>query len=296
MRGMTLEQHLTWLGGVATRKTLVHLTSRREVEQALASGRIVRYGHGRYGLPFVGEAIQAANALSGVASHRSAAGHWGWAMKTPPGMPSVTVPRKRRVDQRRRVGVDVTWADLGPDDVEGPATSMRRTLSDCLRTLPFDEALCIADSALQMGSITKPELVQLAAGIRGRGAVQARRVAGAADGGAANPFESVLRAIALDVPGLAVVPQHPVTVGDQVLHPDLADARARVIVEAESFQWHGDRRALRRDCRRYNAFTIAGWVVIRFSWEDVMLDPVYVRNTLAALLRKPTGTSRRHAA
>ena len=37
----------------------------------------------------------------------------------------------------------VTWADLGPDDVHGPVTSMRRTLVDCLRSLPFDEALCI---------------------------------------------------------------------------------------------------------------------------------------------------------
>jgi len=34
----------------------------------------------------------------------------------------------------------------------------------------------------------------------------------------------------------------------------------------------------------------------RFSWEDVMLDPVYVRDTLAATVRRPTGTIRRHAA
>ena len=98
MRGMTLEQHLTRLGGVATRRTLVQLTSRREVERALGAGRIVRNGHGRYALPFIAEAIQVANALAGVASHRSAAGHWGWAMKASPDVPSVTVPRKRRVD------------------------------------------------------------------------------------------------------------------------------------------------------------------------------------------------------
>ena len=47
-------------------------------------------------------------------------------------------------------------------------------------------------------------------------------------------------------------------------------ARRRLILEADSFEWHGSRRALVRDARRYNNFVIAGWLVLRFSWEDVM--------------------------
>lgn len=50
-------------------------------------------------------------------------------------------------------------------------------------------------------------MVALAGGIRGPGAPQARRVAQEASHLAANPFESVLRAIALDVPGLNLRPQ-----------------------------------------------------------------------------------------
>lgn len=173
---------------------------------------------------------------------------------------------------------------------------MRRTLIDCLRTLPFDEALCIADSALRMGSVTKAQLMDFAAGARGTGAVQARRVAALADRHAANPFESVLRAIAVDVPGLAVVSQPAVDTRDGRRHPDLADEELRIVVEAESFEWHGKRKALQRDCRRYNSFVLAGWHVVRFSWEDVMLDQAYVAETLAEIVRTRAGTLGRHAA
>ncbi len=293
---MNLVQHLMRLGGVASRRVLVDLTSRREFDRALAEGKIVRNGRGRYSLPFADDALQVANALAAVVSHRSAAGYWGWAMKVVPQVPSVTVPRKRTVTRARRRGVDVTWSDIAANEVVRGVTSMQRTLTDCLRTLPFAEALCIADSALRMGSVSKEELVALATGVRGGGAVQARRVAATADGGAANPFESALRAIAVDVPGLAVVPQLPVETSEGTRHPDLADESLRVIIEAESFAWHGKRKALQRDCRRYNAFTLAGWHVVRFSWEDVMLDPAYVAEVLAELARQRAGTIRRRAA
>jgi len=51
------------------------------------------------------------------------------------------------------------------------------------------------------------------------------------------------------------------------------DVDRRIILEADSFEWHGSRRALVRDARRYNNFVIAGWLVLRFSWEDVMHHP-----------------------
>jgi hypothetical protein len=71
---------------------------------------------------------------------------------------------------------------------------------DCLRSLPFDEALAIADSALRACSFTPEALLELAGEMTGPGAGQGSRVAREADRRAANPFESVLRAIALDVP------------------------------------------------------------------------------------------------
>ena len=110
-------------------------------------------------------------------------------------------------------------------------------------------------------------------------------MAQAADRRAANPFESVLRAIALDIPGLDMVPQVVIADGRLVVRPDLVDERLRLVAEADSFEWHGSRKALLRDCRRYTGLVRRRWTVIRFAWEDVMLHPTYV----AAVLRDIVG-------
>ncbi len=98
----------------------------------------------------------------------------------------------------------------------------------------------------------------------------------------ANPLESTARALAIQVPGLSVVPQHPVPVPGTgvVLHPDIADPVRRLAIETEGFEWHGEVAALTRDCRRYNTLTLLGWTVVRFSWVLVMTEPAYVQETL----------------
>ena len=57
-----------------------------------------------------------------------------------------------------------------------------------------------------------------------------------------------------------------------------------MVLEADSFEWHGDRAALRRDAKRYNLLVVEGWLVLRFAWEDVMFDPDYVRQVLVAVV------------
>ncbi len=66
------------------------------------------------------------------------------------------------------------------------------------------------------------------------------------------------------------------------MRPDLVDDRLRIVLEADSFEWHGGRSALARDARRYNTLVVDGWLVLRFAWEDVMHDPRYVRAVLVA--------------
>jgi very-short-patch-repair endonuclease len=168
-------------------------------------------------------------------------------------------------------------------------TSRERTLVDCLRTLPFDEALAIADSALRAGDVTSEDLARIARGARGPGSRQVRRVAAMADGRAANPFESVLRALAIEE-GLDVRPQVLVRVGSGAVRPDLVDEKRGMVLEADSFEWHGSRAALRRDCRRYNALVATGWIVLRLAWEDVMHDQEYVRRLLRSFRDTPGRT------
>lgn len=274
---------LAAMGGVATRAALVAASSRSAVDRALRDGEVTAVGHGRYALPDVDAARRQAHALAGTLSLTSAALHHGWAVKTVPERPHVTVPRRRKVPAARRSGVHLHYRDLPPDEVvDGIATSKVATLRDCLRTLPFDEALAVADSALRAGE--RGALARAVAEIHGPGRAQARRVADLATADAANPFESVLRAIATEVPGLEVKAQVLITSTTPWCRPDLVDSDLGVALEADSFEWHGDRRALARDARRYNLLVAQGWIVLRFSWEDVMLDPDYVHRVLVEVV------------
>lgn len=269
------------LGGVGTRRAVLRLTDEADLTRAIASGDIVRDARGRLALPGADADLRCANALSATLSHLSAARFWGWPIKTPPSAPHVTVPRNRRVARERRRGIQVHWADLGPEDVRAPGVSSpMRTVLDCALTLPFDEALVVADSALRQEDLTATSLSEAAARLRGAGRVRATRIAAAASPLAANPFESVLRAIALEVPGLSVVPQVSIAAPGFFARPDLVDVERRLVLEADSHAWHSSRSALRRDCRRYNGLVLLGWTVLRFTWEDVMAYPDLVTDDL----------------
>lgn len=282
---MSLAERLTVLGGVASRAALLESGSRAELDDALRTGEVVRVARGRYALPAASHALVAAHRLSGVASHLSAALLLGWEVKAPPNRPHVTLPKNRKLIGG--AGVVVHRTTLGADDVNGAVTSADRTLLDCLRSLPSDEGLAVADSALRHG-FSHRRLVALAARAKGPGSTQVRRVAGRASELAANPFESVLRDIALDVPGLNVRPQVPVFGADFLGRPDLADGELKIVLEADSFEWHGGRTALQRDCRRYDNFVAAGWLVLRFAWEDVMFDRDWVRAVITAVTKERT--------
>jgi very-short-patch-repair endonuclease len=287
--GVEVVEALHRCGGAADLTTLSRLSSRRRLRRALANGTVVRVGTGRYALPTAHVALVAAHRVRGVISHRSAAAWWGWELKTQPPWPDITVPKHRRCDRR---GVELHWSDLDEGEVrEGVVTSRERTLVDCARTLPFDEALAVADSALRREDISPDTLQALARDARGPGSARIRRVAARADGRAANPFESVLRAIAIDE-GLQVTPQLVVHIRDGEVRPDLVDQERGLVLEADSFEWHGSRSALRRDCRRYNALVQDGWIVLRFAWEDVMHDQDYVRAVLRSFARTATRTQR----
>lgn len=292
----SLEQLVHRAGGVTTRAALIELTSRAEVDRALREGRIVGVARGRYALPMANAARRAAAGLHGVVSHRSAAAYWGWGLKNPPREPCVTVDRDRSIASPRRKGVALSWSRLQPGDVvDGWVTSPERTFVDCCRTLPFDEALALADSARRQGTLSRKQMILAAEGMGGPGRPVALRVARAATHKAENPFESVLRAIALDVPHLHVEPQVLLIEKPFTVRPDLVDEALRLALEADSFEWHGSRSALTRDCRRYNLLTIHGWHVLRFSWEDVMLHADDVRDTLQAFVaavRRPAQARR----
>ena len=270
---------LVRLGGVGSAAEIVGLSSRRQLRSAVRRGELLRVTRGGYVLPVVSAGLRTARAHSAVVSHLSAAQHHAWKVKSSPDRLWLTVPRNRKVPGELAATTHVAYADLDPAEVSGGVTAPLRTVLDCARRLQFDEALPVADSALRAGDVTPAELLAAASRLRGPGSAAARRVAQAADPLAANPFESVLRALALEA-GLHVQPQVAVGARGAVYHPDLVDRGLRLVVEADSFEFHTTREAHAEDCVRYTALTISGWRVIRFSWEQVMHSPAYVRSVL----------------
>ena len=255
---MTVSEALHLLGGVATRAQLVDATSRAEVDRALATGEVVARSRGRYTSPQATGALAEAHRLSGTVVLLSAALLHGWAVLKEPALPQVAVPRNRRL-RTRPAGVELFGLDLEADDVRDGVSTQERTLLDCGRRLPDAEALAVFDSALRSG-FDHRRLVRLADAARGRHVLRLRERARRADDRAANPFESGLRSIADAVPGLRVRPQVPVFADRFLGRPDLVDEDLRIVIEADSFEWHGGRSDLARDARRYNAFTVHGWL------------------------------------
>ncbi|MGI9156304.1 MAG: hypothetical protein ACR2FG_06660 [Marmoricola sp.] len=277
---MTPVEYLERCGGVANAADLSSTCGRAAVRTAVRHGAVVRDGRGRYALPHADAALRAARAISGVVSCLSAARWWGWETKVQPRLPSVTVPQHRKRRPAYDAGVAVSYRDL-PDDriVEPGVTTAIRTVLDCATALPFDEALAVADSALRHEDVTPQELLAAVDGSPNRGKARRRRVVLAADPRADNPFESVLRAMALDA-GLDVVPQVPIYIPHRWVRPDLLDERRGIALEAESFTWHGERSQLMTDCHKYDELTMLGLTVLRFGWEQVVLQQQWARDVL----------------
>lgn len=270
---------LTRVGGIATTAELLDLTSRKRLRRAVAAQSIVHVSRSRYALPSRDDARSLAIATGGHLRLLSAAEHWGWKVKWPTQWPQIQVPTKpaEPVDASLAVGI------LPPGDLDDWATSRVRTVLDCAAELPFDEALAVADSALRSDDVTREQLL---AALPDDASAGVRRVVEHATPLAANPFESVLRAI-LILADINVVPQWATTIDGITYHPDLADPINGLAIEANSFAHHAEKAAHDADCLRYNALVVAGWIVLRFTWEQVMFSPGEVVATVRAALALP---------
>ncbi|MDT0201900.1 DUF559 domain-containing protein [Nocardioides sp. AE5] len=280
MEPTTAVEALSRLGGIATTGDLLALTTRARLRSALARGEVVRVSRGRLALRLVASSLRSVQLAGGHLSHLSAALHHGWKVREMPEVPQIVMPPGARVPDGT-VGflADVHHRELRAGEKSGWATSPLRTVLDCSADLPLADALSVADSALRSGTLSSTEF-RAAAGPRHL------QVATYADARAANPFESTLRALCIEV-GLEVVPQYEITCGELTFHPDLVNPLLGLVIEADSFTFHGRPTAFERDVVRYNALTAHGWTVLRFTWHQVMHRADYVKATLLQWIAQP---------
>ncbi|WP_169796926.1 DUF559 domain-containing protein [Janibacter corallicola] len=296
---MLVQEVLAELGGTATRAELLTRVTEHELRQALNGGLVRRPARGRYALPLptwtqervvladlAGAGRRAAHEVTGTAILLTAAAKWGWPMKWVPTKPQIAVPRNRKVPPRVLRSFDVRFRAVPPGDREdGWVTSRVRTALDCASLLPGDEAVAVLDSALRQGAVDRDDLLLAASGLPPRYRRKVENRVGAATSRAANPFESVLRWIVSDIPGLDVEPQTEIRDGAGLIGiVDLADERVKIVLEADSFEWHGSKEALEKDCIRYDRLVAEGWLVLRFSWDRVMHHPDWVRGIVIRTL------------
>lgn len=303
------------LGGVATYATLVQATSVGVLRCAVRAGHVVRLGHDTYVLPQLARpgdggahsgprawsdtgteptatamldlararAVARANGV--VLSHRSAAAQYDWACFDDGGLDVIRGHRRR---PRRGVPLHLREFARSPttEELAAHVTEPMRTVVHCAADLPYAEALGVADSALRAGRIGPHELVRAAERCTGTGARNVRRVAAHADGRAANPFESGLRAISHGVPGIRCEPQVEISGDGFYARVDLADRARRIVIEADSYTFHGGPAEFARDCRRYDELIARDWLVLRFTYSDVRNRPDWVAATIAATVRQ----------
>lgn len=148
-------------------------------------------------------------------------------MKATPPRPDVTMARHRRLPNGARDVASLHWRNLDAAHlVEGVTTSPRTVIDSCL-DLPFDEALSVFDSTKERS--VDDDRRDVARGLGSRQRRRVARVAQLADRRAANPFESVLRAIAHSVPAMTPLPQHRIRYDGFFARVDLADPELQIV-------------------------------------------------------------------
>jgi hypothetical protein len=217
-----------------------------------------------------------------VASYHSAALLHRLSLLTSPpeGTVTLTLPLAKKWNRAQPADVVFRASDLPKEHVTRlynvPVTTVARTVADLARTLPFMDAVVVADSALNQEKATKPELLlALGQGKGWPGVRQARRALEFADERAESPLESAARVVFAEA-GLAP-PELQVTIqGEQEQFAARVDFlwRARkVIAEADGLVKYNDRKDLLKERERDHQLREAGYTTVHFTWQELFQTP-----------------------
>lgn len=179
-----------------------------------------------------------------------------------------------------------------------PATTRARTTIDLARWVTFRSGVVVADSALRLG-VERRELQAVTFDCaRWPGIRKARDVTAFADGRAASALESVSRVVFREL-GLPP-PELQMTVAyDEFGNPriivDFCWPECGVVGEADGLMKYDEeldpaRTSLREEKLRQEEIEALGWIVVRWTWDDIWRRPEWVvariRNVMAEGARR----------
>lgn len=149
-------------------------------------------------------------------------------------------------------------------------------LVHALQCLPPVEAAVVVEGSLRRGDTVRPFLLERLEGDRnGTARAALELVTGCAD----SAIEVVTRILFRNA-GFYVETQVFI---DGVGRVDFL-LEGFLVVEVDGAAYHSDRKALRRDLRRNNTTITGGYLVLRYSYEDVMFNREAVLEQVRAVL------------
>jgi hypothetical protein len=279
---------------------LIDAVSRRAVERAVESGELIRAAPEVFVLPGSPRTwrqrlmVAVLDAGPGACvSHRAAAILHGIARRGMPEVVEITAPRTR---SERIAGVIVhkpldLRADRDITVVDGiPCTSVLRTLVDYGVSEPWLEVWDAIERAIQADLVTHRGCEWMLSTLSKQGRT------------GCGPFRRALdeRALKMKAPdiglleprmaGLArryVLPAYAYqydVFGDGSAFIDFAFVAEKVAVEVKGLEERMNPKKLTDDFEREHRLVAAGWVVLSFTWHQVVRRPKYVADRIREVL------------
>ena len=268
------------------------------LSRMVRQGILYRSGPGAYSLPgFDDEHLvplqTACRKLGAVASHQSAAqihrlDRPQWVK------PTVSVARRRTKDF---AGVTVhQLTDLTDDHItivrSLPTTTPARTIIDLAAVLSEGHLERIVDNGLAARIIDLDRLheVFFEVGRQGKpGTRKVRRILEARDAGYVAPESELERRL------VGLISDSGLPNPDQQFSPDwlaptngrvdLAYPKAKLVIEGDSRRWHTMLHSFESDRLRDNAAHLAGWKILRFTWNEIVNSPERVVSNIGRALK-----------
>ncbi len=275
--------------GVITRAEALAIGIKpRTLDTRVAEGVLLTVAHGVYALPGALRSNRstlraATRALGAVVSHQAAA--WMNGVMTAGPRLVVSVPHRRThkfPDVVVHQLTDIREKDL--HHLDGmPVTTATRTVIDLAGVLQPVELGGVINHFVRQGKTSQERIAELQAELTRKGKPGMTRLRRILDSRAEGTqvTESVLEARLLEVIEMGNLPvpdlqYRPPWLRHRNGRVDFSYPNAKLVIEGDSREWHGDERSFQADRERDNLAQLAGWRVLRFTWTDITRRPEYI--------------------